>query len=115
MILSRSKFAALLLGASLFAGCDEIHQDSGPVPTVLLPSGASVVADGSGELSYQAPQDGRLFVYDAGTQTVEAATRMRAGQRFVLSADGLARLDGQKLGQHDLKKTAQHRLYFEKE
>jgi hypothetical protein len=115
MVVSRFKFAAMLLVAGLFVGCDEVHQDSGPIPTLTLPGNATVVAEGSGELSYQAKEDGRLFVYDAGGQTVEAATRMRAGQRFVLSADGVARLDGQKMAQQDLKKTASHQLYFEKE
>ena len=82
MTRSSHNFAALLLAAGMFAGCEEVHDDPGTSLTrmLVLPGDAKVVAEGPGELSYKAQNDGRIFIFDVDDQTVENAKHMRAAR-----------------------------------
>src|SRR5262245_20140360 len=83
----------VLLIASLMAafvvGCEENEKvDTGKYThTLTVPDTAKVVAEGTGTISYRAPDDGRIFVMDVDTNTVIAAKRVREGQKFTLNPD----------------------------
>jgi hypothetical protein len=106
--------AAILLIALAF-GCEEDKHESSK-HSLAVPDSAQMVAEGTGELSYRANDDGRIWIYDADTQQVVAAKRVREGQKFTLNPEkNSAMLDSQKVLSTDLKRNDQHRLYFEKE
>jgi hypothetical protein len=107
--------ALLLLAAAIVGGCQETSEPS-TAHLITLPGDAKVVAEGPGELTYQAKEDGRVFLFDVDDNLVVAARRVRAGQQFALSAKlSAATLDGRKLVEQELKMKHSHRLYFEPE
>ncbi len=115
MTLTLQNAAVLLLAAAIVAGCQENSQPATP-RQITLPGDAKVVAEGPGELTYQAKDDGRLFLFDVDDNLVVAAPHVRAGQKFNLSPDSAtATLDGRKMVEQGLKKNQSYRLYFEPE
>jgi len=114
MPMPRSALCAVAL-FGLVVGCEQdMHESSRH--TLTVPDSAQMVAEGAGELSYLAKDDGRIWIFDADTQKVIAAKRVREGQKFTLKPDSnSAMLDSQKVISTELKRKDQHRLYFEKE
>jgi hypothetical protein len=107
-----------VLIAAFIVGCEENEKvDTGKYThTLTIPDTAKVVAEGNGELSFRAPDDGRIWVMDADTGKVISSKRVREGQKFTLNPEAnSAMLDSQKVISQDLKRKDKHQLYFEKE
>jgi hypothetical protein len=108
-------------------GCTNNNKDeAAPQRELHLPSDAKPIAAASGDsqlrdsqLSFKAPEDGRVWVVDETDHRALTRHRLRAGQRFTLSpADDQATVDGRAVT--DMQKLQihpghQYRLYFERE
>src|SRR5438105_1183158 len=106
------------IACALLVGCQSnATQPLAQKSELTVPRGAEVVAEGSRDLSYKAPADGRIYAMDQQTQTVAFSKRVRAGQKLDFRADnGTVSLDGRPLRIANLDQHRGHafRLYFEK-
>jgi len=118
-----------ILGTGVVAGCHENKSSSPPSSTpapsaapmsagtaTAVPSAASEVAHGSGDISYKAKSDGMIYLWDDSLSRVITRKRVRAGQTFSFtSSTGLARIDGQAVFQQTNSPGHTFKIYFEKE
>ena len=82
-----------------------------------IPAGARLAReiDTNAGVSYKAPHDGKLYVYDADSNRVIWSGTIRDGERFSIdSKDGRATIEGQSVlnNNRDLNPDHRYRLYI---
>ena len=81
-----------------------------------IPSDARLIreVDTNGSISYKAPHEGKLYVYDADSRRVTWSGTVRDGERFRLdSNNGRASIDDQSIMKdRDLNPDHHYHLYF---
>jgi hypothetical protein len=89
--------AGLSVGAGLIgslAGCSQFHQTKPGVPT-----GSYFLMEGTGQLTYTAQKDGKIFLYDKTTKKQISGFFMEKGQTFTFNpATGETEVTGGKRG-----------------
>jgi len=103
--------AALLVGC---ASTDTRTDSSNDTLGVTQPPEQSrVVREGSGQLSYMARDDGRVYLYDVEDRAVVDSRPVSRGQEYlVVPDDNRVTLDGRTVLDRDLKSRHAHRIYF---
>jgi hypothetical protein len=99
--------AALCLGAGLI-GC------SSEPKAEQVPPGASMSVQGDQQLTYTAPRDGEVYVYDASSRKLLYSGHIEKGQ--VLSVDpdkDKIMIDSKLALEKDIHAGNRHRIYFE--
>lgn len=107
--------ASAFLSLSVTAGCQSSGggEGGGGMPKAGLPPSAERVAEGSGQLTYTAEEQGRVFLYDVNQDRVVGRYEMRRGQRLAVdAAAGRATLDGNEVSVGELKAGGSYRVYF---
>lgn len=79
-----------------------------------IPSGAQIVAEGSNRISYTAPRDGMIWIFNQGNSNMEYAGRVRRGDEMVLdpSRDAIL-LNGVNVNDKPLTSLDQKRIFFQ--
>lgn len=81
--------------------------------TISIPRDAGKVAEGSGELSYAARSDGRVYLYDINDRTVVDNRLLRRDETYTANADqNRILIDRRKVSEQDLKRKHNYRIYF---
>lgn len=92
---------------------DDYRRDEPPRGVIRLPRDARIVAEGRGTLRYQAPQSGRVFLFDAEDRTVIFDKSIRRGQEFIVSPkDDRAWFDDDRVLDFDLDRDRDYRIYY---
>jgi len=97
----------MALGVILLAGCEADRVNN-------IPAGAMLSASGNAQLSYTAPSDGTIWVYDVNNDRIDYSGAVLANQSVVL--DPTSRqitVDGRIVNDKGLDGGAQHRIYFQ--
>jgi hypothetical protein len=117
---TRTALLAAVVGAAglaLGAGC--ASDSAGSKSTTRSPSGevprtAEVAKRGRGELTYRAPDDGKIWVVEGENDRVLYTGRVRRGDEFQLQpARNRAYLNDRQVVDKDVKSDSGHRIYFE--
>lgn len=107
---------ALIFGATLVVGCQSSGQRSGDGSGILragLPPAATVVAEGSTQLTYTPEEPGRVYLYDMNLDRVMGNFHLRRGQRFALDGvAGRATIDGNEVRIGETRKNGSYQVYF---
>lgn len=115
---------AMMLSISLFlvtqngGACSTTPDQSRPSESdgdssIDIPRDARRVAEGSGNLSYTARRDGRVYVMDLDDRVVLDNRAMRRNQVILVNPDAnRITLDNRKVFDGDLKRKHNHRIYF---
>jgi hypothetical protein len=79
-----------------------------------IPSRAEIVAEGVGRLTFDAPDPGRVYIYDARDRTVVYEARLQRGDQVVLIPDSnRVNINGKKVFDNSsIEKKHTHRLYW---
>ena len=107
---------AFVLGSALLVGCQSSGQRDGEGGGILragVPPSATVVAEGSTQLTYTPEEPGQIFLYNVTTDRVIGRFYMRRGQRFAM--DGVANratIDGNEVRIAETKKNATYQVFF---
>lgn len=103
------------MGTALIAGCASGGR-SGDGTGILragLPPAATVVAEGSTQLTYTPEEPGQVYLYDMGQDRVIGRFYMRRGQRFAMDGiAGRATLDGNEVRIGETEKNGNYQIYF---
>ncbi len=82
--------------------------------TITIPRDARKVAEGSGELSYTARTDGRVYLYDIDDRVAIDNRALRRDERYSANPDqNRIQIDDKKVSEQDLKRKHNHRIYFQ--
>ncbi|CAN5677658.1 hypothetical protein BH09PLA1_BH09PLA1_24120 [soil metagenome] len=107
---------AVALITQIGASCtntDTSRRDDDLDTSVSIPRDARRVAEGSGELSYSARSDGRIYLYDINDRSVVDNRILRRDESYSVNPDANRILvDRKKVSDQDLKRKHNHRLYF---
>ena len=99
--------AAICLGAGLI-GC------SSEPKAEQVPPGASMSVQGDQDLSYKAPRDGEVYVYDASARKLLYSGHIEKGQVLSIDPDKDKIMIDSKLAlEKDIHAGNRHRIYFE--
>ena len=104
-----------VLGTALFVGCASGNRsgNGGGILRAGLPPSATVVAEGSTQLTYTPEEPGQVYLYDMGQDRVIGRFYMRRGQRFAMDGvAGRATLDGNEVRIGETKKNGKYQVYF---
>ncbi len=106
----------LVVGAAFMVGCQSGGRSSGDAPGILragLPPAATVVAEGSTQLTYTPEEPGQVFLYDSTQDRVMGRFHLRRGQRFAMDGvAGRATIDGNEVRIGETKKNGSYQVYF---
>ena len=108
-------FTIMFLGAALMAGCASGGRggEGGGILRAGLPPAATVVAEGSTQLTYTPEEPGQVYLYDMGQDRVIGRFYMRRGQRFAMDGmAGRATLDGNEVRIAETKRNGNYQIYF---
>ena len=104
-----------VVGSALLAGCASGNR-SGDGTGILragLPPSATVVAEGSTQLTYTPEEPGQVYLYDVNQDRVIGRFHMRRGQRFAMDGvAGRATIDGNEVRIGETKKNGKYQVYF---
>jgi len=107
---------ACVLGGAVLVGCQSSGQSNGEGTGILragLPPAATVVAEGSTQLTYTPEEPGSVMLYDVGQDRVIGRFHMRRGQRFAMDGvSGRATIDGNEVRIGETKKNGNYQVYF---
>ena len=107
---------ALVCGSALFAGCESSGRRSGEGGGILragLPPAATVVAEGSTQLTYTPEEPGRVFLYNMNQDRVLGQFHLRRGQRFAMDGvAGRATIDGNEVRIGETRRNGSYQVYF---
>ena len=104
------KVSVASLALSVFAiGCaSERHED--------IPPRAMLSAEGAGVLTYTAPEDGTIYVYDARGDRLVYTGDVEKGQTFQVDpSERRITLDGRVIQDKALATGNQHKIFFEQD
>ena len=104
------QFAApAVLGAALLAGCaHDRHED--------IPLSASEIGEGRESVFFNAPYDGRVYVYDATADKMVYNGELKRGQMVKVDAkDNKILLDNQTAVERDLVNDHRFKIFFDKD
>jgi len=105
----------LVVGAALMVGCQSGgRSDEGSgILRAGLPPAATVVAEGSTQLTYTPEEPGQVYLYDATQDRVIGRFHLRRGQRFAMDGvAGRATIDGNEVRIGETKKNGNYQVYF---
>jgi hypothetical protein len=107
---------AAMPGCSMFDGDSSSDHGSETLASgEKIPSGARLVADGTGPLDYTATADGTVYVQDATTRTTVASGRVDKGDRVRVEFDeDRVRIGDKTAYSGNLERDNKHRIYFVK-
>ena len=113
----------IVLCMFLAGGCGMFNKDDNKDKTgdtgasiTGVPRSATVEADGTGQLSYQAKDDGTVYLYDVQDHRVVDTQSVRKGQRYTADLNkDVATLDGRPVYEKNLEKKHEHRIYFDRQ
>jgi hypothetical protein len=107
---------ACVLGVAVVAGCESSGQSNGEGGGILragLPPSATVVAEGSTQLTYTPEEPGQVFLYNMTQDRVLGRFNLRRGQRFAMDGvAGRATIDGNEVKIGETKKNASYQVFF---
>ncbi|MDQ3439886.1 MAG: hypothetical protein M3478_06000 [Planctomycetota bacterium] len=107
---------ACVLGSALSIGCQSSGQRDGEGTGILragLPPGATVVAEGSTQLTYTPEEPGQVYLYNMTQDRVLGRFHLRRGQRFAMDGvSGRATIDGNEVRIAETKKNGSYQVYF---
>ena len=104
-----------VLGSALLTGCASGNRsgDGGGILRAGLPPSATVVAEGSTQLTYTPEEPGQVYLYDMNQDRVIGRFYMRRGQRFAMDGiAGRATVDGNEVRIGETKKNGKYQVYF---
>jgi hypothetical protein len=79
-----------------------------------VPAGATVMTSGNANLTFTAPSDGTVWVYDQNDDRIDYSGQIRASQSLTLDPQSSQILiDGRVVNDKTLNQNAQHRVYFQ--
>ena len=102
--------ASLLCAATtvFISGCGGEHPSD-------IPSAATMATEGEGKLTYAAPADGMVYVYDDTTDRLIYSGKVDRGQSVVVSPkDDRVTVDGRTAYEGRLPSGDSRRLYFDR-
>ena len=107
---------ACVLGLAVATGCQSSGQRSGEGGGILragIPPAATVVAEGSTQLTYTPEEPGQIFLYNMTEDRVIGRFYMRRGQRFAMDGvAGRATIDGNEVRIAETKKNGSYQVFF---
>jgi hypothetical protein len=106
---SRLTIPMVALGVILLVGCESDRVSN-------IPTGAMMSASGNAQISYTAPSDGMIWVYDVNNDRIDYSGMVLSNQSIVV--DPVSRqitVDGRLVNEKALDGGAQHRIYFQAE
>jgi hypothetical protein len=108
---------ACVLGLAVVAGCESSGQSNGDggggILRAGLPPSATVVAEGSTQLTYTPEEPGQVFLYNMTQDRVLGRFNLRRGQRFAMDGvAGRATIDGNEVKIGETKKNANYQVFF---
>jgi hypothetical protein len=79
-----------------------------------IPTAARVAASGNSSLTYTAPTDGTVWVYDVSDDRIDYSGQLMSGQSIVVNPqNNQIVIDGRVVSDKNLNQIAEHRVYFE--
>ncbi len=109
-------FLLITGGCELLGGNDDSSEPqtgSAPQASVIVPKTAERVAEGAGELSYKAREDGSIYLHDATAEKTLFRTPVKKAQRFTIApSQDRASLDGKDVFTGNLSDRNEHKIYF---
>ena len=92
---------------------DEDDDDDRDRGRSAIPRDARLVAEGKGTLEYQAPRDGRVYLYDPKLDKLIYSGALYRDEVFTVEPErNRVRVDGKTVKDKIMKKKHSHRLYF---
>lgn len=80
-----------------------------------IPRTARMLDESRGEISIEAPDDGRMYVYDVDARRLVYSTSVRRGERFTVKPEiDKISLDGVVVFDSNLERRNEHRVYFDR-
>jgi hypothetical protein len=107
---------ACVLGLAVVTGCQSSGKSNGDGTGILragIPPAATVVAEGSTQLTYTPEEPGQIFLYNVTEDRVIGRFYMRRGQRFAMDGiAGRATIDGNEVRIAETKKNGSYQVFF---
>jgi len=107
---------ACVLGLAVVTGCQSSGKSNGDGTGILragIPPAATVVAEGSTQLTYTPEEPGQIFLYNVTEDRVIGRFYMRRGQRFAMDGiSGRATIDGNEVRIAETKKNGSYQVFF---
>ena len=107
---------ACVLGLAVATGCQSSGQGSGEGTGILragIAPSATVVAEGSTQLTYTPEEPGQVSIYSVTEDRVIGRYYMRRGQRFAMDGtSGRATIDGNEVRIAETKKNGSYQVFF---
>jgi hypothetical protein len=107
---------ACVLGLAVATGCQSSGQSSGEGTGILragIAPAATVVAEGSTQLTYTPEEPGQVSIYSVTEDRVIGRYYMRRGQRFAMDGtSGRATIDGNEVRIAETKKNGSYQVFF---
>lgn len=78
-----------------------------------IPGRADIVAEGRGTLRYRAPEDGRVWLFDADRRFVIDDRRLNPGREYIVSpSDGKVWIDNDRVRTYSFERGHEIRIYY---
>ena len=106
---------ACVLGLAFATGCQSSGRSSGEggILRAGIPPAATVVAEGSTQLTYTPEEPGQVYLYNMTEDRVIGRFYMRRGQRFAMDGvAGRATIDGNEVRIAETKKNGSYQVFF---
>ena len=104
---------AVVAASGLMLGLGIVGCESQERPEAISPN-ATKVLEGNKTLSFEAPSDGRVTLYDGDTNHIVYSSEMTKGQSLMADVDNnRITLNGQTAVQNNLHKGDEYRVFFE--
>ena len=99
--------AGLILGASVLAGGCQ-HERS-----TAIPPSAAIAAEGNGQLTYRAGNEGTVYLFNRNANTVVFSGQVMKGQAIVVNQDkNQVLIDDRVVTEGTLRKGDTYRIFF---
>jgi hypothetical protein len=103
-----TSMALSVLPVALAAGCASQERRA------EIPSGAQVVAEGNNKISYTAPRDGTVWVFNQGNGNMEYSGRVMRGDMVVVDPDkDKIFVNGKDVNDKPMTTLDQKRIFFD--
>ena len=113
-ILTACLSVALLAMACLSSGCASSAKASATNLRAGIPPQAELVTSAPGQVTFKAPETGRIYAYNATRNHTIGRYSLREGQTFVLDGNaGRATIDGNEVMVGKTRKDDTFQIYFE--